>query len=445
MNDVPRHAAILGLGFGDCGKGLFVDFLCRHWQARTVVRFNGGAQAGHNVVLPDGPHHTFAQFGAGTFVPGVRTVLASPVVVHPSALLVENRFLQRAGVSDALSRLVIDARCRINTPYHQAAGRLREILRGQEAHGSCGVGVGETVRDALAHPDAVLRYADLAVPALARERLAHIRQRLRAGVDPAGAMLPCDLRVQTELAVLDDEGIAATWLAGIAPLLQAVPPASRDLVAGCLRDPGPVLFEGAQGALLDEWHGFHPHTTWSTTLSAGVEAVMQDAGLAGPVMRLGVLRSYLTRHGAGPLPTHDPALDCLAEPHNASDGWQGVFRRGHPDAVLLRHACALNGRLDGLLLSHLDVFARGQSLRWCEAYAMPQTLERLPVASAPDLAHQERLTATLLRAKPVYAPESITSAAACMARLSAEAGCPVAFGAHGNTHAHVFLAGANPA
>ena len=129
-----RYASVLGLGFGDCGKGHFVDALTRRWQAHTVVRFNGGAQAGHNVVTPADAnsaarHHTFSQFGAGTLVPRVRTLLLDPMIVHPTALLVEAEVLGKIGVQDAMSRLTIDARCRITTPFHQAAGRLRELLR----------------------------------------------------------------------------------------------------------------------------------------------------------------------------------------------------------------------------------------------------------------------------------------------------------------------------
>jgi adenylosuccinate synthase len=161
-----RYASVLGLGFGDCGKGHFIDALTRRWQAHTVVRFNGGAQAGHNVVTPaqaNAPsrHHTFTQFGAGTFVPGVRTVLVDPMIIHPTALLVEAEVLSGTGVNDALSRLTIDAQCRITTPFHQAAGRLRELLRGAAAHGTCGVGLGETVRHGLEYPDQEIRYADL--------------------------------------------------------------------------------------------------------------------------------------------------------------------------------------------------------------------------------------------------------------------------------------------
>src|SRR5947207_15849013 len=120
MPEAPRFATLVGLGFGDCGKGLFTDALCRRWPVHTVARFNGGAQAGHNVVLPDGRHHTFSQFGAGTFVPGVHTLLAAPVVVHPTALRVEEHFLRRAGIADALGRLTIAAGCRVTTPYHQS-------------------------------------------------------------------------------------------------------------------------------------------------------------------------------------------------------------------------------------------------------------------------------------------------------------------------------------
>ncbi len=166
------------MGFGDCGKGLFTDFLCRRLNAHTIVRFNGGAQAGHNVVTPDGSHHTFSQFGSGSFLPEVYTVLSNPVVVHPSALLVEYDYLRKKGVYNPLDRLMIDARCRITTPYHQAAGRLRELQRGELAHGTCGVGVGETVHHALNHPNEVIHYADLMNSKRMHDKLDVIRNRL---------------------------------------------------------------------------------------------------------------------------------------------------------------------------------------------------------------------------------------------------------------------------
>ena len=447
-----RVVSLLGLGFGDCGKGLFTDYLCRRWQAHTVVRFNGGAQAGHNVVLPDGRHHTFSQFGAGTFVDGTVTVLAQPVVVHPGALLIEAAVLAAAGVVRPLERIIIDGRCRVTTPFHQAAGRMRELRRGAAAHGSCGVGVGETVAHGLDHPEQVLYYADLARPAIAFAKLESMRHTLRADFDSSCATVVAQDAYEAEWQIFDDASISQRWLAQIEALARAVPPAAPAALAQRLQLPGTVLFEGAQGVLLDEWRGFHPHTTWSSIHAEAVEAVVRVAGYTGRIEQLGILRTYLTRHGNGPMPTHDDRLSHLAEPHNASDGWQGVFRRGHPDAVLLRYALACAGALDGLLVSHLDVFEREHDLRWCTGYQTPgaqhgrDLFELNPVTSfvstllpgaANDLAHQERLGRLLLDAQPQYAAQPTNHAGQFISELEALSGLPVVFGSYGPTHATV--------
>ncbi|MCM8596006.1 adenylosuccinate synthetase [Accumulibacter sp.] len=448
-----RLVSVLGLAFGDCGKGLFTDALCRRWPVHSVVRFNGGAQAGHNVVLPDGCHHTFAQFGSGTLVRGVATVLAHPVVVHPTALLVENERLGAKGIDDALARLTIDARCPVNTAFHQAAGRLREIARGARAHGTCGVGVGETVRHRLGHPDEALSYGELTSPARALRKLEAIRLRLRDEFSGFGREWAETPTARRERALLADQRVAETWLAACTPLLREVPPASPEQIAARLDRPGAVLFEGAQGVLLDEDHGFHPHTTWSSIGTPAVDAVARDYGLSGEIEHLGVLRAYLTRHGPGPMPTADPALDVLREPHNSAHGWQGAFRRGHPDAVLLDYAVSVVGRLDGLLVSHLDAVERVRCLRWCAAYELPrrpgdgqlcvrnparrERVERLRPGSAGALDRQARLTALLSRATPAYEPERITGAGELIERLEAVAGCRVRFVSAGPSHRSV--------
>jgi adenylosuccinate synthase len=428
-----RIVSVIGLAFGDCGKGLFTDYLCRARSAHTVVRFNGGAQAGHNVVLPDGRHHTFSQFGAGTFNPGVATVLSAPVVVHPTALLVEETYLQRAGVSDALGRLFIDARCLVTTPYHEAAGRLRERARGAAAHGSCGVGFGETVGHALAQPGQALRYADLLHPARARDKLEAMRNSLRALL-PEGAQV----LAPQDAAIMDDPGFGLLWLEHARRLVATVKPSTPEQIAAQLARPGSIVMEGAQGMLLDEWHGFHPHTTWSSTGPAAAEAALASYGLSERITHLGAMRSYLTRHGQGPMPTEDAALDALAEPHNADSGWQGRFRRGHPDAVLLRYALACAGRIDGLLVSHLDAFERATKLHWAHSYAVDgQEVRNLPRANAPSLAHQETLCKLLATAQPNYAPAPIDSADAFLGELQAITKLPVICHSHGPTWQHV--------
>src|SRR5690606_39153200 len=155
------------------------------------------------------------------------------------------------------------------------------------------------------------------------------------------------------------------------------------------------------------------------------EAVLTDLGLRLPVRHFGVLRSYATRHGAGPLPTEDRALDALAEPHNADEGFQGRFRRGHPDALLLRYALRAAGPPHGLCVSHMDRLPpQAVPLRWCEAYDAPEgRVHDLPWAEAPTLATQAALTHWLGTVRPRWAPQPLRSPEDWCAQAG-EAGAP---------------------
>ncbi|MET8083712.1 adenylosuccinate synthetase [Micromonospora sp. NPDC005237] len=399
-----RHVAVVDLGFGDAGKGTVVDWLCATRPVHTVVRFNGGAQAAHTVVLRDGRHHTFAQLGAGTFHPGVGTHLSRHVVVDPLALAAEADHLATIGVPDALDRLTVDAHALLATPYHRAANRAREIARGADRHGSCGLGVGEAVAYGLAHPDDAPRVADCHRPALLRRRLTALRDRLTAELGPLDAppvddCLPAFTGFAARVAVVD-----RSWLA-------------RALRAGT------CVFEGAQGVLLDEWHGFHPYTTWSTTTFANADSLLAEAGRSGDLTRIGVLRTVTTRHGPGPLVTEDPALP-LADPHNPTNPWQGRFRFGHFDAVAHRYALAAAGGVDGLALTHLDL--AGPELRICRRY---DTTDRLDPGPPGDLDRQAALTDRLLRSRPLYDDPPTDWKEA----VGAELGAAVVLASHGPT------------
>ncbi|WP_433274377.1 adenylosuccinate synthetase [Actinosynnema sp. CS-041913] len=338
------HVIVVGLGFGDEGKGAVVDALCRDGSVTSVVRFNGGAQAAHNVV-DGGRHHTFSQFGSGTLC-GVPTLLSRHVLVEPIALAAESRELAALGVHDPLRLVTVDADALLTTPFHVAANRAREDARGRDRHGSCGKGIGETVWYSLlagrAEGDVVERQVVLGTPGAAPTvgdcaRPAVLRRKLDA--------------LARFYEPLIGDGTSVDALVGLyRAFADAVRVAPGDEVDR-LATTGRLVFEGAQGVLLDERHGFHPHTTWSAVAPRNARELLDGR----PARVLGVTRTYQTRHGAGPLPTEDRAvLDRFPERHNGIGEYQGAWRAGHLDAVLLRYAIDACGGLDGLAVTHLD-------------------------------------------------------------------------------------------
>ncbi|MEO0605704.1 MAG: adenylosuccinate synthetase [Myxococcota bacterium] len=379
--------AVVDLGFGDAGKGSITDFLVRDRGASLVVRFNGGAQAGHNVVTADGRHHTFSQFGAGLFA-GAEGLLGPAFLLHPLGMAVEAEHLERVGVRDPWGRTWVDRRARVITPYQQAALRIRERLRGDQAHGTTGVGIGECVSDGLRHPEERLTAGDLDDAPRVRARLQEQRERKRAELITLGASVD-ELEIFEDPALI--ERVVGVWR-DVAERMRRLD--EGETLAYIERSPR-VVFEGAQGVLLDETWGFHPHTTWSDCTFAEAEALAPHRRY----LRLGVTRAYAVRHGAGPFPT-ERAVD-LEEPHNPSDGWQGAFRRGALDGVLLRYALEVCGGVDGLAVTCLDHVPRPAGV---DAYRTSAgTVRRLDPGPASDLGHRERLGAWLRTVTPVFA------------------------------------------
>lgn len=350
---------VLGLGFGDEGKGLAVDYFCRKEQADLVVRYNGGSQAAHNVVTPEGQHFTFSQIGSGSFNPNVKTLLSQYMLFDPITFVQEcDSFSVKFG-GNILNRIFIDGRVKVITPFHVAVNRIKEMCRGNNRHGSCGKGIGETVRDSIEHPNDVISVANLKDCA---ETLAHVQARL---MDIYNIMARERRNVSTifktqEMQLLLNEKapaeIAETYESIFNHLNVLAAEESNELIR-----KSNVIFEGAQGVLLDENFGFHPYTTWSSTTQKNALQLLKDSN--HPQMNVpevtGVIRTFLTRHGPGPFPTEDKKkqISVPKTEHNVNNVWQRDFRIGAQDLVLLKYAvdCIRSvGNLSNIFLTHCD-------------------------------------------------------------------------------------------
>jgi adenylosuccinate synthase len=338
-------------------------------------------------------------------------------------LRVEAERLAAIGEADALSRVSIDPQCLVTTPFQQAANRVRERLRQGQRHGSCGVGVGETMADALATPELAVRFGELLRPERLGERVEALREHKLAELSAVADEMP-NSDVARELGLLRDPEVSQRWLALAADVARTVRIAGDEAVS---ETHGPLVFEGAQGVLLDEDFGFHPFTTWSRCTPNGAHQLLSRIGWSHPMETVGVLRAYAVRHGPGPLPTEDALVAArTSERHNHTGPWQGPVRKGWLDLVLLSYAIRACGGVDALALTHLDAVPALAPYRWCERYT------RLPQLELPrSLDEQAALTQQLFAAQPHYAGLSDATPEALCRQLSERAAVPVRYGSAG--------------
>lgn len=369
-----RNVVVIGTQWGDEGKGKIVDWLTDH--AQGVVRFQGGHNAGHTLVI--GGHKTALQLiPSGIMRAGVACYIGNGVVLSVPDLLREIDKLQASGVEVA-SRLKVSEACPVILPYHTALDAARETARGAAKIGTTGKGIGPAYEDKVARR--AIRVADL----LSEKRLA---EKLLENLDYHNFVLTQYLKGQAidYQKTLDD---ALATVPRIRPMVADVSSA----LYGVHKAGGNLLFEGAQGSLLDVDHGTYPFVTSSNCVAGNAAA---GSGV-GPNMLhyiLGITKAYTTRVGSGPFPS-ELATDGGVGQHLATVGHEfgtvtGRARRcGWFDAALLKRSVQING-VSGMCLTKLDVLDGLETLKLCTGYRLDgRTIDIFPVG-AEDAARCE--------------------------------------------------------
>ena len=347
---------LIGAQWGDEGKGKATDVLGD--RVGYVVRYQGGNNAGHTVVTPDGEKYALHLIPSGILTPGCTPVIGNGVVIDPGVLLAELGGLEERGVDT--SRLVISADAHLIMPHHRALDRVTERHLGKARIGTTGRGIGPAYGDKVARIG--IRIQDLLDPGI-------FRAKLEAALREKNQVL---VKVYNRKAV-DVNEVVEEYL-GYGETLAPRIVDTRLLLADALDRGEWVLLEGSQGTLLDVDHGTYPFVT-SSSPTAGGAAVGSGIGPTRISRVVGILKAYTTRVGSGPFPTelNDEWGEFLRKHGGEVGVTTGRDRRcGWFDAVIARYACRVNGITD-FFLTKLDVLTGMDEVPICVAYDIDGT------------------------------------------------------------------------
>ncbi|RLV58605.1 adenylosuccinate synthase [Parashewanella curva] len=349
-----KNVVVLGTQWGDEGKGKIVDLLTE--QASYVVRYQGGHNAGHTLVI-DGEKTVLHLIPSGILRDNVKCIIGNGVVLAPDALMKEIHMLKERGIP-VEERLMISEACPLILPIHCALDMAREKARGNNAIGTTGRGIGPAYEDKVSRRG--LRVGDLFDKELFAKKLKEV-------MDYHNFMLTEYYKVE---AVDFDKTLADTL--ELADYLKSMCVDVTELLDQARKNGQPILFEGAQGTLLDIDHGTYPFVTSSNTTAGGV-ATGSGFGPRHLDYVLGIIKAYTTRVGAGPFPTE---LECEIGDHLGVKGHEfgattGRKRRpGWLDIVAMKRAVQINS-ISGFCLTKLDVLDGLKEVKLCVGYQMP--------------------------------------------------------------------------
>ncbi len=363
---MSNNVVVLGTQWGDEGKGKIVDLLTE--RAKYVVRYQGGHNAGHTLVI-DGEKTVLHLIPSGILRENVVSIIANGVVLSPEALMKEMTQLEERGIP-VRSRLLLSEACPLILPYHIALDNAREKARGEKAIGTTGRGIGPTYEDKVARRG--LRVGDLFDKKAFAQKLKEIIEYHNFQLVNYYKVEPVDYQ-----KTLDD-------IMAIADILTGMVVDVSDLLYKATQKGELVMFEGAQGTLLDIDHGTYPYVTSSNTTAGGV-ATGSGLGPRYVGYVLGIIKAYSTRVGAGPFPTElfDETGDFLREKGQEFGATTGRSRRtGWLDIIAIRRAVQINS-LSGFCMTKLDVLDGLKEVKVCVGYRLPngEVIETTPLAA----------------------------------------------------------------
>lgn len=319
---------VIGANFGDEGKGLMTDYFCSNappTEKILNVRFNGGAQAGHTVVAPDGRRHIFSHFGAGSFLPNVATYLASDFIINPTLFRKEYKKLQALGI---YPMVYVHPHCLLTFPQDMMVNQFIEKHRGTDRHGSCGIGIYETIlRSKKDSPISMETLSSLSRRNFQIDISYYNSERVEK-------IFGVNLE-EKEKVLLVNQNIKARFNQDIRFFMDHVTISDERI----FKSFNYVIFEGAQGLMLDQNNKeYFPHLTPSNT---GINNVVPYLEPYMDIEVCYVTRPYLTRHGAGKLPNECAREEVNAKPDmtNHENKWQGELRYGRLNVSDLIERC----------------------------------------------------------------------------------------------------------
>jgi len=323
---MSKVIAVIGAGYGDEGKGLMTDYFASKNTNAVVIRSNGGAQAGHTVTTPEGQRHVFSHFGSGTFA-GADTFLSSFFVSNPFLFEKEHKaFVKEFGIKP---KIYVDGESSVTIPYDMLVNQTMENLRGDAVHGSCGVGFGETLeRDLMGYQLMVedleyfLQDGDLA------EGLTPFLHEIRKDYVPTRIG---DSRATDAFnEIIASETLLENFFISCKYMLDNITITTPERFS-----LNTIIFEGAQGLLLDMDYGYFPHVTRSNCGMKNISKILEKIPGVHDVMAHYVTRAYTTRHGAGPLNREVKKLPHdIVDNTNITNEFQGSLRFAPLDSAM---------------------------------------------------------------------------------------------------------------